>query len=565
MSIIYPLPVPTTSSIVTLQTAYDALDGNTIELVNNRGFYINRPLGEDTADIVLEANKPSYFDVRSELTVSAIVLRLEGDNGVQIDSPLGWSVEIGTNTAEDISIGQTTGTYHDVNVRASHLGAINLESSGTINVRTLNVSMGIPSEAIIDAPASFFYMGGFTSSSILNYGKLYDLGGPTGNYYNDLENIFILHNGTDTSYELNINSISLEYNVDFLRAYTADITSSLTGVITTLSGEITTPGFTLRDTYTGTAATGTTASYAYDNLVFVFYSDADIVDSGFDIVWKGNTYTPTYTTIPETITAITGSLISSGSLLSLSSTARSNITVTDERLDIIVTGSRAGGTQALIDVSNYSGVSQFIAQANTYALVQAGASGSYPYYFEADSANKFVALEADNVSGTIYVGGTGHSSAINIGTSGTRNITIGSVSSSMLIVNPVISGSLIASGTINTLQPNIWNKPQIGYISTLASVSNTASVDLSLSNNFIFNITETTLLKNPTSASNGQSGIITIIQPTSSNYSLTYDTFWKFPSGSVKSLTATNGAIDALAYYVASGSFAICNLLGNIT
>lgn len=551
MSIIYPLPVPTTSSIVTLQTAYDAFDGNTIELVNNRGFYINRPLDEDTAGIVLEANEPSYFDVRSELTVSAIVLNLFGDEGVQIDSPLGWSVEIGTNTAEDISIGQTTGTYHDVNVRASHLGAINLESSGTINVRTLNVSMGIPSEAIIDAPASFFYMG--TSSSILNYGKLYDLGGPTGNYYNDLENIFILHNGTDTSYELNINEISLEYNVDFLRAYTADITSSLTGVITTLSGEITTPGFTLRDTYTGTTGTGTTASYAYDNLVFVFYSDADTVDSGFDIVWKGNTYTPTYTTIPETITAITGSLISSGSLLSLSSTARSNITVTDERLDIIVTGSRAGGTQALIDVSNDSGVSQFIAQANTYALVQAGASGSYPYYFEADSANKFVALEADNVSGTIYVGGTGHSSAINIGTSGTRNITIGSVSSSMLIVNPVISGSLIASGTINTL------------ISTLASVSNTASVDLSLSNNFIFNITETTLLENPTNVSDGQSGIITIIQPTSSNYSLTFDTFWKFPSGSVKSLTATDGAIDALAYYVANGSFAICNLLGNIT
>jgi hypothetical protein len=133
--------------------------------------------------------------------------------------------------------------------------------------------------------------------------------------------------------------------------------------------------------------------------------------------------------------------------------------------------------------------------------------------------------------------------------------------------NVMITGTLNVSGALGTTQINTWNKPQVGYVTVLSSTSNTASVNLGLSNNYKLPMTENTLLQNPTNSTEGQSGLITISQPAGANYSLSYDTFWKFPSGSVKDLTATNGAIDALAYYVSSGSsglFAICNLLGNI-
>lgn len=182
---------------------------------------------------------------------------------------------------------------------------------------------------------------------------------------------------------------------------------------------------------------------------------------------------------------ITGSLVTTGSLLSLNSNTRSNITVNDNSLDIIVTGSNVTGTQVLIDITNNSGDSQFVAQANTYALVQAGsASEGYPYYFQADAKDKFVALEADAASGTIYVGGTGYSSAVNIGTAGSRNISIGNTSGSTAIVikagtaGTVITGSVSVSGSqVVTGSVNVSGSQSItGTLSVSGSQSITGSV-----------------------------------------------------------------------------------------
>lgn len=164
----------------------------------------------------------------------------------------------------------------------------------------------------------------------------------------------------------------------------------------------------------------------------------------------------------------------SGSSISLTANNRSAIQVVDERLDLIVTGSRVDGTQLLIDVTNASGDSQFIAQAGNYSLVQAGTGGSHPFYFQADSTNKFVCMEADDLSGTIYVGGTGYSSAINIGTAGSRNISIGNTSGSTAVVikggtaGVSVTGSLQVSGAIENLSGGI--KLSNGLIQTTKHV-----------------------------------------------------------------------------------------------
>lgn len=145
------------------------------------------------------------------------------------------------------------------------------------------------------------------------------------------------------------------------------------------------------------------------------------------------------------------------------------------------------------------------------------------------------------------------------------SVTINTVSGTLVSGSVEITGSVNVSGAINTIGTNTWNKPQVGAITVYNNASGSTAIDLGSSNNFKLVLSGNISLSIPTNITEGQSGLITIVQPAGSYYTMSYGSFWKFPSGSVKDLTATNGAIDALAYFVASGSFAICNMLGNIT
>lgn len=128
--------------------------------------------------------------------------------------------------------------------------------------------------------------------------------------------------------------------------------------------------------------------------------------------------------------------------------ARSNFTVTNERLDLKSVGSRVAGTQVLVEATNTSGVAQVVAQADTEVLLQAGVSPAYPYYLDIDGVSKFVALEAEDNTGGIYVGSTTHNSFIAIGTDGARNISIGNNNSGTAIVLYAANG-VSAQGTLS--------------------------------------------------------------------------------------------------------------------
>lgn len=119
---------------------------------------------------------------------------------------------------------------------------------------------------------------------------------------------------------------------------------------------------------------------------------------------------------------------------------------TDNLLDFIVSGSNVSGTQLLISVTNSSGISQLIGQAGNDVVIQAGVSGSWPYYLQIDADNKFIAIEADDSSGSIYVGGTGQNSSIHIGSAGNRAIFIGNTSGSTSTT--ILGDVTFASGTI---------------------------------------------------------------------------------------------------------------------
>ncbi len=85
-------------------------------------------------------------------------------------------------------------------------------------------------------------------------------------------------------------------------------------------------------------------------------------------------------------------------------------------------------------------------------------------------------------------------------------------------------------------------------------VDGTVAVDLSLGNNFTLTLAENSTLSAPTNATAGQSGVIVVTQDGTGNYTLGYNTAYKFAGGTVPTVTATANSVSVLAYYVESSS-----------
>jgi len=110
-----------------------------------------------------------------------------------------------------------------------------------------------------------------------------------------------------------------------------------------------------------------------------------------------------------------------------------------------------------------------------------------------------------------------------------------------------------------------WTAAQRGAVTNLTSSSASIAINLALANNYKHSLTENTTLAAPSNAVEGQSGTIEFTQNASAAKTLAYNTFWKFPSGTIPSLTVTLSAKDIFVYTVApSASYATCKLLGDV-
>jgi hypothetical protein len=116
-----------------------------------------------------------------------------------------------------------------------------------------------------------------------------------------------------------------------------------------------------------------------------------------------------------------------------------------------------------------------------------------------------------------------------------------------------------AAATVTT----ITAKKGVGTPVALTSSSASIAVDMSDSN-FTHTFTENTTLANPTNLSAGQSGVIVFTQHASSPKTLAFGSYWDFPSGTVPTVTASNSAVDVLAYYVNSSTSITAKLLGDV-
>ena len=118
--------------------------------------------------------------------------------------------------------------------------------------------------------------------------------------------------------------------------------------------------------------------------------------------------------------------------------------------------------------------------------------------------------------------------------------------------------SIAANGTVTV------KKRSVGEASALTSTSASIAVDASASNNFTHTFTENTILANPSNLVQGQSGVIVFTQHASSPKTLAFASYWDFPSGTVPTMTATNSAVDVLAYYVNSATSITARLLADV-
>ena len=103
-------------------------------------------------------------------------------------------------------------------------------------------------------------------------------------------------------------------------------------------------------------------------------------------------------------------------------------------------------------------------------------------------------------------------------------------------------------------------------IGTTVALTDAATIatDLSLANYYTLTLGGNRTLGAPTNQTAGQSGVIVITQDGTGSRTLAYNSVWKFPSGTVPTLTTTANAVDVLAYYVESGTRITARLLSDV-
>jgi hypothetical protein len=140
--------------------------------------------------------------------------------------------------------------------------------------------------------------------------------------------------------------------------------------------------------------------------------------------------------------------------------------------------------------------------------------------------------------------------ALRFSTNATERARIDS-SGRLLVGTTTGSGKLTVSGNA------------IGTTVALTDAA-TVATDLSLANYYTLTLGGNRTLGAPTNQTAGQSGVIVITQDGTGSRTLAYNSVWKFPNGTVPTLTTTASAIDVLAYYVESGTRITARLLSDV-
>ena len=116
----------------------------------------------------------------------------------------------------------------------------------------------------------------------------------------------------------------------------------------------------------------------------------------------------------------------------------------------------------------------------------------------------------------------------------------------------------VVSGTL------VVDSQSYGVVSSTVS-SGVILLDFSASNNFDITLEGNSTLAPSVSPSGGQSGAVYIRQDGTGGRTLAYSGGWSFSNGSAPTLTTTASGTDLLAYYAASSTTIVANLIAAVS
>ena len=127
-------------------------------------------------------------------------------------------------------------------------------------------------------------------------------------------------------------------------------------------------------------------------------------------------------------------------------------------------------------------------------------------------------------------------SPLNIGTPGDSTVT-----SAKLVDDLTLGGRTTVASSLGT-------------VSALGNVNTNQTLDFDTANNFSMTLTGNITLNSPTNIAAGQAGIVIITQDGTGSRTMGFNTIWKFPGGTVPTLTTAGGSVDALVWYAESAT-----------
>lgn len=104
----------------------------------------------------------------------------------------------------------------------------------------------------------------------------------------------------------------------------------------------------------------------------------------------------------------------------------------------------------------------------------------------------------------------------------------------------------------------------LGTVSALGTVTTNQTLDLTTANNFSMTLGGSITLNQPSNMAAGQAGIVVITQDGTGGRTMTFNTTWKFPSGTAPTLTTTASAVDVLVFYVESATRITAKMLSDV-
>ena len=111
----------------------------------------------------------------------------------------------------------------------------------------------------------------------------------------------------------------------------------------------------------------------------------------------------------------------------------------------------------------------------------------------------------------------------------------------------------------------VTTKGTIGEVSDLDNQSGDITIDFKTANNFSMTLTNTSVIKNPTTLAAGQSGVLFIIQDSIGGRAASFESYWDFSDGTQPTLSTGANAVDMIAWIARSSTKISAQFVGNFS